>query len=154
MYVLDTSAISALFRNYYPKRFPTLWANFDAMTAAGLFTSTREVKRELEDLSGLALDWVMANIGLFVTPDAKEGAFVAQIFKVPHFQANIERQKILKGGKNADPFVIARAAVLDATVVTTEKLKPHSVKIPNICDHFGVKWLDLEGFMEQRGWVF
>jgi hypothetical protein len=30
---------------------------------------------------------------------------------VRHFQQNIEQQKLLKGGKNAEPFVIARAAV-------------------------------------------
>ena len=46
-----------------------------------------------------------------------------------------ERKKIQKGGLNADPFVIAKAAVNDAMVVTLETEKPNAVRIPNICEH-------------------
>jgi hypothetical protein len=154
MYVLDTSALSTMFRNYYPTRFRTLWKLFDEMTDDGLFTSTREARRELEDFGGPALEWCQAHVELFVTPDVAEASFVSRIYAVSHFQQNIERQKLLKGGKNADPFLIARAAVLGATVVTTELPKQNGVKIPNICDHFGVKCLNLEAFMIEREWVF
>lgn len=154
MYVLDTSIISSLHRNYYRTHFITLWERFDAMTADGKFTSTREAFRELEDLGGDGLDWAEKNAGLFTTPDAKEGAFVANIYSVVHFQANIEKQKILRGGRNADPFLIARAAALGATVLSMEQYKPNSVKIPNICEHFKVPCLDLRGFMAKENWVF
>jgi NurA-like 5'-3' nuclease len=87
-------------------------------------------------------------------PDAKEAAFVAQIYSVAHFQANIEKQKLIRGGRNADAFIIARAHALGGTVVTMERLKPHAVKIPNICNHFKIPFLDLEGFMENESWVF
>ncbi|MHB1104681.1 MAG: DUF4411 family protein [Devosia sp.] len=49
MYVFDTSPLSALFKNYYPRRFPTLWAQFDALVAGGQIVSTREVMREVDD---------------------------------------------------------------------------------------------------------
>jgi hypothetical protein len=153
-YVLDTSVVSALHRNYYPDRFRTLWKLFDEMTAAGRFTSTREAFRELEDIGGPAFEWAKDHRDLFVTPDAREGAMVARIYAVPHFQANIEKQKLYKGGRNADPFVIARAAVLGATVVTMEKLRENAAKIPNICAHFRVDCLDLETFMAKENWVF
>ncbi|MHB8252835.1 MAG: DUF4411 family protein [Acidiferrobacter sp.] len=117
IYVVDTSVISALHRNYYRTRFVTLWERFDTMVTDGKFPSTREAFRELEDLGGEGFDWAQNNTGLFTTPDAKEGAFVANIYTVTHFQANIERQKILRGGRNADPFLIARAASLGATVL-------------------------------------
>lgn len=154
MYVLDTSVISALHRNYYRPHFVSLWKAFDGMVAGAKFTSTREALRELEGKGGDALDWANANQALFTIPDAKEGAFVAGIFGVAHFQANIERQKILRGGHNADPFLIGRAAVIGGTVVTMEQFKPNGVKIPNICKHFGVPCLDLRGFMAKEGWVF
>jgi len=154
IYVLDSSALSALFRNYYPERFPTLWKLFEGMNRAERFTSTREVYRELEDLGGPVMEWANQNKALFVTPDAKEGVMVSRIYGVAHFQANIERQKLLKGGKVADPFVVARAAVIGGAVVTTEKLRPHAAKIPNICDHFKVKCFDLEGFMAAEKWQF
>jgi hypothetical protein len=154
MYVVDTSVISALHRNYYRTRFVTLWERFDAMVADGKFTSTREAFRELEDLGGDGLDWAQKNVGLFTTPNAKEGAFVASIYAVEHFQANIEKQKILRGGRNADPFLIARAASLGATVLTMEQFKRNAAKIPNICQHFKVPCLDLREFMEKEDWVF
>lgn len=154
MYVLDTSVISSLHRNYYRPHFVSLWKAFDGMVADGKFTSTREALRELEDLGGEALEWANANADLFAMPGAKEAAFVGDIYKVKHFQANIERQKILQGGRNADPFLIARAAVISGTVVTMEQFKKSAAKIPNICHHFEVPCLDLRGFMAKENWVF
>ena len=87
-------------------------------------------------------------------PTAAEGAFVAKIYGVPHFQQNIEQQKLLKGGRHADSFVIAKAAVEGRSVVTLETMKPNAVKIPNICAHFEVSCLSLEEFMEAEGWEF
>jgi hypothetical protein len=85
--------------------------------------------REIEDgpIEGLR-DWATRHQRLFTVPAAAEGAFVARVYSVPHFQQNIEQQKILKGGKNADAFVIAKAAVESGTVVTMELLKGNAVK--------------------------
>lgn len=154
MYVLDTSIISALHRNYYRSRFISLWDSFDDLVAQGLVSSTREAFRELEDLGGDSFEWAEKNVELFHMPEAKEGLFVASIYSNIHFQANIEKQKILRGGKNADPFLIARAASIGGTLVTMEQLKPNAAKIPNICDFFKVPCIDLLGFMEKEGWVF
>jgi hypothetical protein len=155
MYVFDTSPLSTLFKNYYRRRFPTLWRNFDQLVADGGLVSTREALREIEDGPVPDLrDWAQNNHALFSTPNAAEGAFVACIYGVQHFRQNIEQQKLLKGGRNADPFVIARAAVEGRTVVTMELFKDHAAKIPNICRHFGVPCLTLEEFMEAERWQF
>ena len=82
------------------------------------------------------------------------GAFVGQIYSVAHFQANIEKQKLFKGGRNADAFIVARAFAVGGTVVTMERLKANAAKVPNICEHFKIPYLDLEGFMEREGWEF
>lgn len=154
IYVIDTSVVSALHRNYYRSRFPSLWERFDAMVAKGKFTSTREARRELEDGLAEAFDWANANKHLFPAPTAEEAKFVVTIFGVKHFQGNIETQKLLKGGKNADPFLIARAKICDGTVLTMEQLKKNAAKIPNICDHFKIPCVNLERFMEIEGWTF
>ncbi len=154
-YVFDNSPLSTLFKNYYRRRFPTLWKNFGVLVDNGDIISTREVLREIEDGAVESLrDWAAQNGELFTMPNAEEGAFVARIYAVQHFQQNIELQKILKGGRNADPFVIAKAAVTERTVVTMEQRHPNAVKIPNICDHFGIPCMTLEDFMETEGWVF
>jgi hypothetical protein len=118
-------------------------------------TSTREAYHELHDgVPGSDTEWAKTNEKLFAIPDAKEGAFVGQIYSVAHFQANIERQKLFKGGRNADAFIVARAFAIGGSVVTAERFKPNAVKLPNICDHFKIPCLDLERFMEEEGWEF
>jgi len=154
-YVFDNSPLSALFKNYYRGVFRSLWDGFDGLVAEGKFLPTREVRREIDD-SGITLliDWAELHKAIFATPTAAEGAFVAKIYAVAHFHQNIETKKLLKGDKNADPFVIARAAVTESTVVTMEQLKSNAARIPNICEHFGLKWLSLEKFMEAEDWIF
>ncbi|MFZ6780301.1 PIN domain-containing protein [Undibacterium sp. Ji83W] len=154
MYIIDTSVISALHKNYYRSRFPSLWEKFDALIDDGQFASVREVLRELDDRGGDSFDWAKVNSNLFTIPNAKEGFFIASIYAVEHFQANIEKQKLLRGGHNADPFLIARAACLGGIVLTMEQFKPNGAKIPNICKHFNVACLDLRGFMEKENWIF
>ena len=77
-----------------------------------------------------------------------------EIFKVTHFQQIIEKKKIYMGGMNADIFIIARAKSINRTVVTLESKPKNGDKIPSICDHFGISYLSLEGFMEAENWTF
>ncbi len=154
-YVFDTSALSPLFRNFYRNRFPTLWEQFDELVDDGAITSTREVAREIEDGPVATLrDWASGQSQLFPTPSASEATFVGQIFAEPHFLQIVERRKLLKGGRIADPFIVARAYAIGGTVVTLESEPPNGAKIPNICRHFGIPCLSLEGFMEEEDWTF
>ena len=100
--------------------------------------------------------WTETVAYVFPSPTSGVAAFVSKIYRVKHFQANIEHKKLLKGGKNADPFVVATAALQDpvGTVVTLERDKPNAVRIPNICRYFGIPFFNLEQFMEQEDWVF
>jgi Domain of unknown function (DUF4411) len=91
---------------------------------------------------------------VFTTPTAEETEFVGRILAVPHFQQLIGTKARLTGTPVADPFVIACAAVRDGTVVTEEKTKPNSAKIPNVCEHFAISCLNLEKFMRAVGWSF
>jgi hypothetical protein len=155
MYAFDNSPLSVLFRNYYRKRFPTLWDQFDQLVCDGRLVSTREVKREIDNCSISDLrTWADANPNIFTTPTAAEAAAVGRIYAVHQFQQNIARQKLLKGGILADPFVVAKAMTDGLTVVTMELFKPNAAKIPNICQHFNVPCLTLEKFMEAEGWEF
>ena len=154
-YCFDTSPLSALFRNYYRGVFKTLWKDFEELVEEGNILSTRGVSGEMGvfnfDPRG---DGPKPTQGICAPPTADEGKFVAGIFAVRHFQNNIEGKKLLNGGFVADPFVVARAALNGATVVTMETLKPNAADIPNICEHFKIKHLSLEKFMEEEGWEF
>ena len=156
IYVFDTNVFSQFYRSYYPDIFPSLHQKFDQLVANGQITSTREVMRELQDGAvAEAREWADRNCNLFPMPSAAEAQFVRRILR--EFQNNIGRKQILKGGRNADPFVIARAKILNATVVTLErksKQDTKSAKIPNICQHFEIPCASLEEFMELENWTF
>ena len=77
-----------------------------------------------------------------------------QIYSIPHFQHNLERKKLLKGGYFADPFIIAKAKVVNGIVVTEEALRDNAAKIPNICKHFDIGCVSLEGFLLNEDWKF
>lgn len=156
IYVFDTSAFSRLFRNYYPDIFSSLWRLFDQLVINDQITSTREVKHELQDGAVTeAREWANKNSALFPPPTDDEAQFVRKILE--DFQYNIGNRKLHKGGKSADPFVIARAKILGATVVTLESKSEQNTKsgkIPNICKHFGVACVSLEEFMKRENWSF
>lgn len=155
MYVFDTSPFSALFKSFYRRRFPTLWTQFDGLAEDGTITSTREVGRELERYGNEECqEWLRNHREIFTTPTAAEANVVRRIYEVEHFQQNIELKKLQKGGLNADPFVVAKAAVNEGTVVTLERAPPNAARIPNICHHFNINCFTLEEFMEAEGWIF
>jgi len=155
MYVFDTSSLRVL-RNYYPSRFVNLWANVDIAVGSGVITSTRECRRELLDqlAEPWLLAWVKKNAPLFPLPTPHEAAHVAAIFAVPGFQALVGQKQRLQGKPVADPFVVAAAADRRFAVVTQEKIKPNAAKIPNVCQHFNIRCIDLEQFMLENNWSF
>lgn len=154
-YVFDSDSLINLFRHYYPERFPTLWEKFNILVSEGQLTSVREVLNEIGSNEDILGTWAkeQKNI-LFLESTVEELKFVAQIFQVQHFQAMIRKQERLKGKPVADPFVIARAKISGACVVTQEKKTENAAKIPNVCDHFGIRWTNLEGFMKEENWTF
>lgn len=144
-----------MFRHYYPERFPSLWQRFDAMAEVGNLVSVSEVAKELDGQEDRLSQWVKDNKEFFHSPTTPEMTFVAKIFEVPHFQGLIRQQERLQGKPVADPFVIAKAAKIEGgCVITSEKYKENAPRIPNVCKHFGVPYLDLEAFMTHENWTF
>lgn len=155
IYVFDTSSIRSL-QHFYPSVFTTIWDGLDALIQQRNLVSTREVWNELEqqNVSADVMAWAKLNKQIFTTPTAPELQFVSQIFQIGHFQSLIGERQRLKGTPVADPFVIACAKIKNGTVVTEEQLKPNAAKIPNVCSHFRIPCIDLEGFMQQQKWSF
>lgn len=155
VYVFDTSSFRVL-NHYFPQRFPSFWINFNTHTSSGKIISVREVYNELvlQGIKPHLTDWVKLNKTIFLTPDANETKFIAQIFAVPHFRNLVNQKQILQGRPVADPFVVASAKIRNACVVTEEKSVKNAAKIPNVCDYFNIECTNTEGFMEDEGWEF
>ena len=155
IYVFDTSSLRSL-QYFYPSVFGTIWSGLDSLVRQNTLTSTREVWTELkrQNISTNVLAWAKQNKQIFTTPNQDELRFVATIFQVSHFQSLIGERQRLTGMPVADPFVIACAKIKNGTVVTEERFRPNAAKIPNVCSHFSVPCIDLEGFMQAQGWSF
>jgi hypothetical protein len=98
--------------------------------------------------------WASNYPDFFENPTKEEMEFITQIYRVKHFQQNIEKKNLLKGSPIADPFIVAKAKINNAIVVTEEKFREHASKIPNICRHFKIEYVDLEGFLIKENWKF
>ena len=155
IYVLDSCTLIALFKHYFPGRFPSLWENFDALVSEHRIISVAEVKNELAGHGDRLSDWVSDHRELFPEPTSNEASFVNEIFRVRHFKTLIRLSQQQLGKPVADPFVIAKANFQeDGCVVTEEVKKPNAARIPNVCEHFDVPCLNLEAFMEHENWSF
>ena len=155
-YVFDTNTLTVIFGYYYFGRFPSFWIKFNDLKDKKDITSVREVRREIEEWkSGDNLEeWVSKNTDFFEIPTAAEGSFITEIYSISHFQQNMEKKKRLKGGAFADPFIIAKAKINNAIVVTLEKYKENAATIPNICKRFNVECINLEEFLIKENWEF
>lgn len=156
IYVFDDNSLSNILNHYYPNRFPTFWEKFDKMVEDGTVISVREVRLELTlKFSNEAIERLMQrNSHFFSSPTPNELERITQIYSIAHFRQNLDRKKLLKGGYFADPFVIAKAWKELGTVVTEEDFRENGAKIPNICKHFSIRCVKLEGFLIQENWKF
>jgi hypothetical protein len=155
IYVFDTNSLINIFKHYYPERFPSLWENFGDLIERGKIVSVKEVFNEIIEKEDVLSTWAKENKNvLFLESTVKELQFVREIFQERHFQGMIRKQERLKGKPVADPFVIARAKISGGCVVTQENKTENAAKIPNVCDHFGIPYINLEGFMEKENWTF
>lgn len=157
IYVFDTNSLSNVLNHYYFERFPTFWERLYQLIDGRRLVSVREAKHELEERFEKEVISRLTdhNSDFFAIPTVGELEFVRGIYSVPHFQQNLEKKKLLKGGYLADPFIIAKARLTpDGCVVSEENLMPGAAKIPNICQHFGVVCEKLEGFLTRENWTF
>ena len=92
MYVFDTSSFRELF-HFYPRRFPTLWRAFDALVENKEILSVKEVLQEMS-VGGKDhpdTEWAKSHKKLFKEPTLEEAQFIAEIFKIEHFQQSLPR---------------------------------------------------------------
>ena len=156
IYIFDNNTLTSIFRHYYHDSFPSFWTLFDKMVGDGNILSVREVLNEVKKLNRKdeLEDWAKVNPKFFHDPTPEELQFITEIYSVPHFFNSISQKQLLKGDPFADPFIIAKAYVMNGTVVTQEKRVPNAAKIPNICSHFKIPCINLQEFLKENNWSF
>ena len=150
-YIIDTNALRTFFRFYYKLVTPELYDNFDRMIKNEDLLSVKEVYNEMERQHQKDSDILekLKNIKhIFLEPtNEDEIKIVQEIYSYINFRNNIKEKNILNGRPVADAFLVAKAKIENATLVTSEKFSPNAAKIPNMCEKYGVKYINFEQFL-------
>lgn len=152
-YVLDTNVIRE-FVSHLPKKGPVfepLWDALEDRIKNGEFISVDECFNELTRHYSENADqypWIKAHKYMFKNPDDQESIVISQLLKKPKMRETIHQRNILENRPSADAYIVAKAKVLGATVVTNEKYKPNSAQLPNLCEELQVPYINYEDFME------
>jgi hypothetical protein len=138
-------------RWYPPDIFPSLWVHMEKLIADGDLTSTEEVRNELEKKHDELFAWVKTKSEMFL-PLRDDIQHQVRVI-LEQFPKMVDQRS---GKSFADPFVVATARATGTTVVTGEAptRSPNRPKIPDVCNHFKVPWINTIGLIRKEGWKF
>ncbi|MDZ4298298.1 MAG: DUF4411 family protein [Moraxellaceae bacterium] len=142
-YLLDSNTYIQAKNQYYNMSFcPGYWSWLDAKFEAGEVGSIEFIGKELKDGNDELATWAKARNEHFLKhdDDATQEVFADIVnFVMTQDFMPANRDAFLEKG---DPWLIAKAKTLGATLVTHEATvtpTTRRVKIPNICQEFGVQ---------------
>lgn len=150
-YCIDTSSLLQAKFSYPPDTFTSLWDRLDRMIDDGELLAPEDVLRELarkdEDLHA----WAKQRPRLFYEIDSALQLEVAAVLASFPRLVDSTRSRSM-----CDPWIIGLAKVTGRTVVTEERLstKPEIPRIPDVCDHYGIRRINLLGMIREKGWSF
>lgn len=152
-YLLDANTYIQAKNQYYGMDIcPAYWDWLDQQFQQGLVASVNMIGRELRDGNDDLAEWARARPAHFVPNDDDEtqavfSSIVQAVMQGDYNQGN--RDSFLA---KADPWIIAKARVIGAAVVTHESvLAPNTrkVKVPNICHQFDVPCVNTFQFLRE-----
>lgn len=90
------------------------------------------------------------DFGVCVAPSKEVQAFVRTIGDYVYSNEQFYARHRARFSKGADAWIVGRAAIDQGIVVTREIPAPtsHDIKIPDLCDHFGVKRIAFSDLMK------
>ncbi len=155
IYIIDTSSIIDLFRNYPIDRFPRLWKNLDKLIEENRLISHKKVLEELSKKEDNAYKWIKEREKMLKDVTQKQAEIVKNILR--DFPELIDYNK----EEEADPWLIAlaleereqrRLATRLVIIVTEERLKGNKINIPFVCQKLEIESIDILGLMRKEDW--
>ena len=134
---------------------PRFWSLIDELIADGRISCSVKVYDELLNGQDDLADWTRdrRRVGLFTEPDipVQEAFREVAAYVEHHYPDNQARSRFLD---RADPWIIAHAIAHGGSVVTLESRVPDAsqqVKIPNVCEHFHVPYVNTYQMLRELG---
>jgi hypothetical protein len=152
-YLLDANTYIQAKNQYYGMDIcPAYWDWLDIQFQQGTIASVDMIGRELKDGNDELAEWAKARPGHFIKNDdistQQIFAEVVQAVMAGDYNAGNRDNFLAK----ADPWIIAKAKSIGAAVVTHESfVAPNTkkVKVPNICQQFGVPCINTFQFLRE-----
>ncbi|HHT9113026.1 MAG: DUF4411 family protein [Planctomycetes bacterium] len=151
-YCLDANVLIRAWRDYYaPKFCITYWEVLNELGAEGRIFLPQMVYEEITRTEDDLTNWLKNS----KIPEYKIDGPVTECLK-KIYATNPAHKNLVDNTKNrslADPWVIAHALNQGAIVVTKEEkvtaTNTTKIKIPNVCDNMGVRWINDFQFVEE-----
>ena len=146
LYLLDANVLIQAHEEYYPlDRVPQFWDWVLSVAQAGQAKMPFEIHGEIAIAEGPLKEWICSEDvkNKLILDEEADQTTVEKVLAEGYGQ-NLTDSDLEKIGQDA--FLIAYAlASAERTVVTKEISKPSAQKgnrkIPDVCDHFKVKWM-------------
>ena len=149
-YSLDTSVLIEAWVRHYPQDvFPAVWKQFEDGIDRGKLKAVFEVYRELEQHGDDLFAWAKRRKGKFVLLNKEIQRRAAAILARFPSLAKADTTR-----RDADPFVIALAAVEGLTVVTYELPRPTKPRIPDVCQRLSIPCIAPVELFRNEKWQF
>lgn len=157
IYCLDTNVLIEAWQKYYsPKFCPSYWDVLNKLGTEEIIfipeTVFEEITRTDDELSSWLKESKIPIHGI----NENVTACLQSIYAKDPVHKNLVDN--IKSRSLADPWVIAHALNEKATVVTKENketaLNTKRIKIPNVCDNMGVRWINDFDFIKELNLSF
>jgi hypothetical protein len=156
IYVIDTSALIMLestFKRDNPV-FTAIWEEIEDLITQGSFKTIDFVEEEINSYEGkqdFLKVWLRKWKKYFVvTTDAESINAARPIVNNEYSTGFFDTKKQADGKEEADPYLIGYCKVHNCILITNEsKIKPN--KIPAVSKKNGVKCIDINDFLVERG---
>lgn len=155
-YCLDANVLIQAWQKYYsPVLCPDYWKILDELGSEGRIFICQEVYDEIVKTEDDLSLWLKGrNIPVRKANESVIGS-LKEIYKTP---AHLKLVDNTKNRSLADPWVIAHAMENNSVVVTKEEKVTQAnstkVKIPNVCDNVGVRWINDFEFVQELNFRF
>lgn len=153
-YSLDANVLIQAWQKYYsPKICPDYWEVLIKLGSTQRIFLAEEIYEEIADTEDDLTVWLKSS----QIPIRKTDANVIGCWKSILAADPIHKELVHErtGRSKGDPWLISHAMDANATVVTKEELitaaNSKTVKIPNVCNNMGIRWLNDFEFVQELG---
>lgn len=162
-YCIDTNALIHSWQFWYARQsHPTLWNAIERLGMSDRLKMPEQVLDELGEKEDELYEWCRERKDALVmeATDKTEEAYRKLVNRYPEMTGSLG-----VGADHADLYVVAVAAVHNATVITNEdrgfeqhpsmrQRKPGNYAMTNVCYEEDISFIRAYGLVKQEGWVF